>query len=124
MKRIPRPHVSKKDQSGKEVDPKNGVKISGLTQLRISVDADESFKENVPKDAVYRIRNMEVSLKRGQNYVMSKTVTSEIVDLSDWKAQLRPGDMIVCNIKQVIRKTYLNEDDKVDFSVYEFVPLQ
>ena len=124
VKRIPRPHVSKKDQSGKEVDPKNGVKISGLTQLRISVDADESFKENVPKDAVYRIRNMEVSLKRGQNYVMSKTVTSEIVDLSDWKAQLRPGDMIVCNIKQVIRKTYLNEDDKVDFSVYEFVPLQ
>jgi gliding motility-associated protein GldM len=124
VKRIPRPHVSKKDQAGRDVDPKNGVKISGLTQLRISVDPDESFKENVPKDAVYRIRNMEVSLKRGQNYVMSKTVTSEIVDLSDWKAQLRPGDMIVCNIKQVIRKTFLNEDDKVDFSVYEFVPLQ
>jgi len=124
VKRIPRPHVTKKDQSGREVDPKNGVKISGLTQLRISVDPDESFKENVPKDAVYRIRNMEVSIRRGVNYVATKTVNSEIVDLSDWRATMRPGDVIVCNIKQVIRKTFLNEDEKIDFNSYEFVPLQ
>ena len=124
VKRIPRPHVTKKDQSGREVDPKNGVKISGLTQLRISVDPDESFKENVPKDAVYRIRNMEVMIRRGVSYVATKNVTSEIVDVSDWKAIMRPGDVIVCNIKSVIRKTFLNEDDKVDFNTYEFVPLQ
>lgn len=124
VKRIPRPHVTKKDQSGRETDPKNGVKISGLTQLRISVDPDEGFKENVPKDAVYRIRNMEVSIRRGVNYISTKTVNSEIIDLTDWKAIMRPGDVIVCNIKQVIRKTFLNTDDKVDFNTYEFIPLQ
>ena len=123
VKRIPRPHITKKDQSGRDIDPKNGVKITGLAQVRISVDPDESFKENVPKDAVYRIRNMEVSLRRGQNYVATKTVTSEIVDLSDWKNTMRPGDMLVCNIKQVIRKTFLNQDDRVDFSDYVFIPL-
>jgi gliding motility-associated protein GldM len=124
VKRIPRPHVTKKDQSGREVDPKNGVKITGLTQLRISVDPDESFKENVPKDAVYRIRNMEVMIRRGVSYVATKNVNSEIVDVSDWKSVMRPGDVIVCNIKTVIRKTFLGEDDKVDFNSYEFVPLQ
>jgi gliding motility-associated protein GldM len=124
IKRIPRPHVTKKDQNGRDVDPKNGVKISGLTSLRVSVDPDESFKENVPKDAVYRIRNMEINLKRGANSVMTKTVTSEIVDLTDWKAQLRPGDIIVCSIKKVVRKTFLNEDDNVDFPEYVFIPLQ
>ena len=124
VKRIPRPHVTKKDQTGREVDPKNGARISGLSQLRISVDPDDTFKENVPKDAIYRIRNMEVLLKRGVSYVTSKTVNSEIVDLSDWRAQMRPGDVIVCNIKQVIRKTFLNEDERVDFNTYEFVPLQ
>ncbi len=124
VKRIPRPHVTKKDQSGREVDPKNGVKISGLTQLRISVDPDEGFKENVPKDAVYRIRQMEVLIRRGVTYVATKTVSSEIVDLTDWKAQMRPGDVIVCNIKAVVRKTFLNTDEKVDFNTYEFIPLQ
>jgi gliding motility-associated protein GldM len=123
VKRVPRPHVSKKDQNGRDIDPKNGIKIAGLAQIRVSVDPDESFKENVPKDAIYRIRNMEVSLRRGQNYVATKTVSSEIVDLSDWKNTMRPGDMLVCNIKTVIRKTFLNQDDRVDFSDYVFVPL-
>ena len=123
VKRIPRPHVTRRDQSGRDIDPKNGVKIAGLAQVRISVDPDESFKENVPRDAIYRIRNMEVSLRRGQNYVATKTVSSEIVDLSDWKNTMRPGDMLVCNIKQVIRKTFLNQDDRVDFSDYVFIPL-
>jgi hypothetical protein len=119
------PHFapSKKDQNGRDIDPKNGIKIAGLAQIRVSVDPDESFKENVPKDAIYRIRNMEVSLRRGQNYVATKTVSSEIVDLSDWKNTMRPGDMLVCNIKTVIRKTFLNQDDRVDFSDYVFVPL-
>lgn len=124
VKRIPRPHVSKKDQNGRDIDPKNGVKISTVTSLRVSVEPEEGFKENVPKDAVYRIRTMEVNLKRGANSVATKNVTSEIIDLTDWKSQLRPGDIIVCSIKKVVRKTFLNEDDNVDFPEYVFIPLQ
>jgi hypothetical protein len=124
VKRIPRPHISKKDQNGRDIDPKNGAKISTTTSLRISVEPDESFKENVPKDALYRIRSMEVNLKRGTNSVATINATSEIVDLTPWKAQLRPGDIIVCSIKKVVRKTFLNEDDNVDFPEYVFIPMQ
>ena len=124
VKRIPRPHVTRKDQSNREIDPKNGVKITGLSQIRVSVDADESFKENVPKDATYRIRNMEVNLKRGANAIQTMNVSSEIIDLSPWRANLRPGDIIVCTIKSVIRKTYLNEDEPAGFTDVVFIPLQ
>lgn len=124
VKRIPRPHVTKKDQTGKVVDDKNGVKIGGLSSLRITVDPDDTFKENVPKDAIYRVKNMEVILKRGVTAVTTMTVTSEVIDLTAWKAQMRPGDVILCNIKQVIRRTFLNEEEKVDFNEYVFVQLQ
>jgi hypothetical protein len=124
VKRVPRPVVIGRDQSGRVIDPKIGVSIAALTQLRVSVEPEENFKENVPKDAVYRIRNMEISLKRGVTYVVSKTVNSEIVDLSDWKAILRPGDVIVCTLKTVVRNTYTGEQENVDITPYYlFVPL-
>jgi len=67
---------------------------------------------------------MEVNLKRGANSIATINATSEIVDLTPWKAQMRPGDIIVCSIKTVVRKTFLNEDDKVDFPEYVFIPMQ
>lgn len=123
VKRIPRPHVVRKDQTGKDIDMKMGLKISGLTQCRVAVEADESFKENVPKDASYRIRSMEVMLRRGVQFVKTMNITSENIDLTTWKAELRPGDVLVCNIKTVVRKTFLGEDDRVDFNEYVLIPL-
>jgi gliding motility-associated protein GldM len=122
VKRIPRPHVTRKDQTNKEIDPKNGIKSTGQRQFRITVEPDDTFKENVPKDAIYRIRSMEACLRRGVNCVSVKTVTSEIVDISDWV--LRPGDVIVCNIKSVIRQTYMKQEEKIDpnsYDAYQFI---
>lgn len=124
VKPIPRPHVTKKDQSGKEVDPKSGAKISQLTQLRISVEADDNFKNEVPKDAGYRVRSMEVLLRRGTAFVATQNTTSELVDVNAWKSQMKPGDVIVCHIRGVTRKTFQGTDEKVDFDVYELVSLQ
>lgn len=123
VKRIPRPHVIRKDQTGKDIDMKAGLKISGLNQCRVAVEADESFKDNVPKDASYRIRSMEVMLRRGVQFVKTMTITSENIDLTAWKAEMRPGDFLVCNIKTVVRKTFLGEDDRVDFNEYVLIPL-
>ncbi|MBA4146332.1 MAG: gliding motility protein GldM [Azospira oryzae] len=124
VKPIPRPHVTKKDQSGKEVDPKSGAKISQLTQLRISVEPDDNFKNEVPKDAGYRVRSMEVLLRRGTAFVATQNTTSELVDVNAWKSQMKPGDVIVCHIRGVTRKTFQGTDEKVDFDVYELVSLQ
>ncbi len=126
VKRIPRPYVSCKDQTGREIDLKTGARITGLAQLRVSVEPDESFRENVPQDALYRIRLMDVSLRRGVNFVNNMTVNSELVDLNVWRAIFRPGDVIVCNIKSVVRITYLNEEENIDITPnnYQFIPLQ
>src|SRR5882672_6913272 len=50
VKLIPKPRYVPRDNQGKEVDLKNGVKGASLTGLRIGADADENFKAEVPKD--------------------------------------------------------------------------
>ena len=114
VKLIPKPRYVPRDNQAKEIDLKNGVKGSATSSLRISADADENFKAEVPKDAVYRIRTMEVILARGTARVQTKTVTSELVDLSDWRSKFKPGDRIVVDIKSVTRKTFTGQDEKVD----------
>lgn len=113
VKPIPRPRFVARDNQGKDIDLKNGIKGGSTTGLRISADADENFKNEVPRDAVYRIRGMEVSLVRGTQRVASANPTSEIVDLSPWRAQMRPGDLIVVDIKNATRRTFQGEDEKV-----------
>ena len=114
VKLIPKPRYVPRDNQGKEIDLKNGVKGTSLTGLRIAADADENFKAEVPKDATYRIRNMEVILARGTSRVATITATSEILDLNQWRSQFKPGDRIVVDIKTVTRKTFTGQDEKVD----------
>lgn len=113
VKPIPRPKFVARDNQGKDIDMKNGIRATAATGLRISADPDENFKTEVPQDAVYRIRNMEVSLVRGTQRVASVNPTSELVDLSPWRAQMRPGDRIVVDIKNATRRTFQGEDEKV-----------
>jgi gliding motility-associated protein GldM len=114
VKLIPLPRYIIKDNSGKEVDKKNGVKGSALTGLRVVPEPDANFKEEVPKDAVYRIRSMEVIHARGASPVNRMNATNEVLDLAAWRAQFKPGDRIVIEIKTVTRRTYQGQDEKVE----------
>lgn len=114
VKPIPKPRYVARDNSGKEVDLKDGVRGGSLVGLRISADADDNFKQEVPKDANYRIRSMEIILARGTTRVATINATSELLDLNAWRSQFRPGDRISVDIKSVIRKTFTGEDEKVD----------
>lgn len=114
VKPIPKPRYVPRDNSGKEIDLKNGVRGAGLTGLRINADADENFKAEVPKDAVYRIKSMEVILARGTQRVATINATSELLDMNAWRSQFRPGDRIVIDIKAVSRRTFTGEEEKVD----------
>ena len=114
VKPIPKPRYVPRDNSGKEIDLKNGVKGASLTGLRVSADAEENFKTEVPKDATYRIRNMEVFLARGTQRVLTINATSELPDISSWRAQFKPGDRIVVDIKKVTRRTFQGEEENVD----------
>ncbi len=114
VKPIPKPRYVPRDNSGKEIDLKTGVKGASLTGLRISADAEENFKTEVPKDATYRIRSMEVFLARGTARVLTINATSELPDISSWRSQFKPGDRIVVDIKKVTRRTFQGEEENVD----------
>lgn len=116
VKPIPKPHYVARDNSGKEIDLKNGVRGAGLNGLRINADAEENFKAEVPKDAVYRIRTMEVILARGSARVDQFNATSESLDLNRWKSQFRPGDRIIVDIKTVTRNTFTGEQEPIPVS--------
>jgi hypothetical protein len=96
-----------------------------LTGLRIVAEAEENFKQEVPKDAVYRIRTMEVIHARGTAPINRMNASNEVLDLATWRASFKPGDQIVVEIKTVTRKTYKGEDEKVDIrSEIIRVPIQ
>lgn len=125
VKPIPRPRFVAKDNSGKEVDMKTGLRGSSLTGMRIVAEAEENFKQEVPKDAVYRIRTMEVIHARGTAPINRMNASNEVLDLAGWRASFKPGDQIVVEIKTVTRKTYKGEDEKVDIrSEIIRVPIQ
>jgi hypothetical protein len=122
---IPLPRYIIKDNSGREVDKKMGVKGNALTGLRVVPEPDENFKNAVPKDAVYRIRSMDVIHARGASPINRMTATNEVLDLARWRSDFRPGDKIVIEIKTVTRRTYQGQDEKVEVrnEVYT-VPIQ
>ncbi|HEU5145853.1 MAG TPA: gliding motility protein GldM [Chryseosolibacter sp.] len=125
VKPIPLPRYIIRDNSGKEVDKKVGVRGSSLTGLRVVPEPDETFKEMVPKDAVYRIRSMEVIHARGSSPVNRMNATNEVLDLGPWRSQFKPGDRIVIEIKTVTRRTYQGQDERVEVrNEVHTVPIQ
>lgn len=113
VKPIPAPKYVALDNNRRPIDLKNGVRGASLTGLRISAEADENFKSEVPQDANYRIRSMEVILARGTQRVATLNANSEILDMGAWRSQFRPGDRIIIDIKSVTRRTFQGQDEKV-----------
>jgi gliding motility-associated protein GldM len=125
VKPIPLPRYVIKDNAGKEVDKRNGVRGSALTSLRVVPEPDPNFKEEVPKDAFYRVKSMEVIHARGTAPVNRTTVSNENIDLAPWRAQFKPGDRLVIEVKTVTRRTYKGSDEPVEVKneVYQ-IPIQ
>ena len=95
------------------VDLRNGIKANQLATLRFVAEPDANFKEEVPKDARYRVKRAEVILGRGTAGVQRLNATNENPDLRAWTNQARPGDRVVIDIKDVVRRTYQDEEEKV-----------
>jgi gliding motility-associated protein GldM len=123
VKNVPRPRIIAKDNNGRDIDLKNGIKAGGVAGLRINAEPDANFKEEVPKDANFRIRNMSVILARGTARVQEMTLTNESVDLSAWRAQMRPGDRIIIEPKGVVRMTYKGTPEQVAVSGQDIITI-
>ncbi|HRJ29306.1 MAG TPA: gliding motility protein GldM [Cyclobacteriaceae bacterium] len=123
VKPVPRPRIIAKDNNGRDIDLKNGVKAGAIGGLRINAEADENFKTEVPQDANFRIRNMSVILARGTQRVQEMTQTTEIIDLTAWRSLMRPGDRIVIEPKTVVRMTFKGNAEPVVVSGNDIVQI-
>ena len=92
---------------------RNGIRANQLGNLRFVAEPEANFKEEVPKDARYRIKRAEVILGRGTAGVQRLNANNENPDLRSWISQARPGDRIVIDIKDVTRRTFKDEEEKV-----------
>jgi len=95
------------------VDLRNGIKPNQLANLRFVAEPENNFKEEVPKDARYKIKRAEVILGRGTAGVQRLNATNENPDLRSWSSQARPGDRVVIDIKEVARRTFTDGEEKV-----------
>ncbi len=123
VKNVPRPRIVAKDNNGRDIDLKSGVKAGAIAGLRVNAEAEANFKSEVPKDANYRVRNMSVILARGTQRIQEMTATSESIDLSAWRALMRAGDRIVIEPKNVVRMTYEGTPEPVTMTSADLVQI-
>ena len=95
------------------VDLRQGIRANQIANLRFVAEPDENFKQEVPKDARYRVKRASVSLGRGTTAVQSINASNESPDLRPWISQARPGDRIIIDIKDVSRRTFTDEEERV-----------
>jgi gliding motility-associated protein GldM len=115
VKSVPRPEI-KAFNGSKEVNLKMGETASALRSLRLdAVINDESFKQNLPNDARYRVVEWEISLAKGSRAKLQRRVNDNQANLSDFAAQAQPGDRLVIEVKKVQRLNFRN--NKLDVPI-------
>jgi len=112
VKDIPKPSYDVKIPSaaGNIVD---GVKGKSFRQVTITAIAEPSFAQDVPKDARYRVREIEVKLIRNGDPRKRQVFKTSKISLSAFAAEARKGDLYVFTIKQTVRVNFQNKSERV-----------
>ncbi len=107
VKMIPTPEVKARGLN---------LKQGGACPRSITLDAipDASFKDQLPKDARYRVSGFTVTLARGRR-VIGSPVTSNgpTVDIGSLGQQAKEGDRLVIEVKGVQRMNFQNQTEPV-----------
>ena len=112
VKDIPKPSYDVKIPSaaGNIVD---GVKSKSFRQVTITALAEPSFAQDVPKDARYRVREIEVKLIRNGDPRKRQVFKTSKISLSAFATEARKGDLYVFTIKQTVRVNFQNKTERV-----------
>ncbi len=106
----PPPSVIVKDAGGKEIDPKTGLAFTA-GRFRVEAEAEANFKNEVPKDANYRIKSMNIFVTRGGSPAGQLLgYSSSTVDFSKFPGGIRKGDLITIEPKDVVRRNFRNQE--------------
>ncbi|MBC3540572.1 gliding motility protein GldM [Rufibacter sediminis] len=112
VKLVPRPRVVA-TANGRPVDVVKGMPAPGPRSLTIQAIPDESFKNQLPKDARYRVTDYTVYLVRGNRPVGRVEGSGPTVSLGNLAGQARPGDRIAVEVKEIRRMNYRDQQEVV-----------
>ncbi|MCF6359557.1 MAG: gliding motility protein GldM [Cyclobacteriaceae bacterium] len=91
----------------------DGVKGRAFRQVTVNAKAEPSFASDVPKDARYRVREVEVKLVRNGDPVKVQTFKKNKITLTQFAQQARKGDIYIFTIKRVVRTNFQNKSENV-----------
>jgi gliding motility-associated protein GldM len=124
VRRIPKPDIVITSQ-GKPIDEKIGYTAPGPRDLEVKVVPDLSFKEFLPKDARYRVKEWSIILARGSRPIKQENFNNmQKVNLNSIAALAKPGDRLVIEIKKIERLNFKEEIESVDIgTIIKTIPL-
>ncbi len=91
----------------------DGVKGRAFRQVTVNAIAEPSFASDVPKDARYRVREVEVKLVRNGDPVKVQKFKKNKITLTQFAQQARKGDLYIFTIKRVVRTNFQNKSENV-----------
>lgn len=91
------------------------IKQGGACPRSITIDAipDQSFKDQLPKDARYRVSGFTVTLARGKRVIGSANSNGPTANISDLGSKAKEGDRLVIEVKSVQRMNFQNQVENV-----------
>ena len=126
VRKVPKPDIVPMNRGTKRpIDQKRGFSKSLPTSLIVKAEADESFKQFLPKDARYKVLEMDVTLARnnrpkpgGRLKIRKKTnqvrTSGTLVNLGKLRQLSKTGDLLLIEVKKVVRVNYKNEVEEVN----------
>lgn len=112
VKEIPQPKYELK-MSSSAGNMADGVKGSAFRQVTINAIAEPSFVSDVPKDARYRVREVEVKLVRNSDPIKVQKFKKNKITLTAFAQMAKKGDVYIFTIKRVVRTNFLNKSESV-----------
>ncbi len=112
VKQIPQPTVLL-NANNRRVDFKRGIQPK-LGDFMIRMMPDEEFKTTVPKDARYKVQEVELILIRDKNIV--KKQMSNTSKLERFHTLEQKGDIYVIKINKILRRTYKNTIELIELA--------
>lgn len=111
---VPKPDVVAY-YKGKPVDMKRGIKGCPRS-IDMRAIAENNFKQQLPKDARFKVTKWEATLVRGRRPVMpKKSFTSGKGNFAPFVQAAKPGDRIMIEVLKVKRLNYQNR--KLDVKI-------
>jgi len=115
VRSIPKPSIILKS-GGSPVNLKQGMS-QPPRELTLDAVPDDDFASFLPDDARYRVTEWELIWARGSRAIDRRTINGPSTALPSNYRQMRAGDRIVIEVKEVLRKNFQDNTEKVVIGV-------